>query len=148
MSSITFNDHNFKIGDKVYTPIVTDHDYRVREGFITGIEVSTSITADKKGLYKYIPKVLFKVKQYVDGIGHADINYKASELYKTEKYAKNRAKKEYIDSRKKYLTETSVNLKNNLTLLEVDIDIILEQIRDITEELQELEQGETNVTSN
>ena len=143
MPSITFNDNNFKIGDKVYTPIVTDHDYRVREGFITGIEVSTSMIADKKGLYKYIPKVLFKVKQYVDGIGHAEINYKASDLYKTEKYAKVKAKKQYLESRKKYLTETSVSLRNNLALMEVNREIILKQINDVTEELQELEQGET-----
>ena len=139
MASITFNDHYFKIGDKVYTPIVTDKDYKVREGFITGIEVSASVTADKKGQYKYIPKVLFKVKQYVDGIGNAEIHYKASELYKTEKYAKARAKKQYLENRKKYLTETLVNLKNNLALMEVNMEIILEQIKDLTEELQELE---------
>ena len=143
MSAITYNDHNFKIGDKVYTSIVTDHDYKVREGFITGIEVSASVTADKKGQYKYIPKVLFKVKQYVDGVGNAEILFKVSELYKTEKYAKAKAKKQYLENRKKYLTETSTNLNNNLALIEVNREIILEQIKDLTEELQELEQGET-----
>ena len=148
MPSITFNDHNFKIGDKVYTPIVTDNDYKVREGFITGVEISASVTADKKGRYKYIPEVLFKVKQYAADLGNIEVSYKASELYRTEKYAKVRAKKLYLENRKKYLTETLVKLKNNISILEVDREIILKQIKDITEELQELEQGGQNVTSN
>ena len=139
MPSITFNDHNFKIGDKVYLSIFVGNGYKVHEGFITGIEVSASMTADKKGQYKYIPNVLFKVKQYAADLGNIEVSYKASELYRTEKYAKVRAKKQYLENRKKSLTETLVNLRNNLSILEVDREVVLKQIKDLTEELQELE---------
>lgn len=139
MPSIAFDDHNFKIGDKVYTPITTSTDYSVREGIITAIDLDATITADKRGRYRSSNTIRFKVKQYVADLGNMEIRYKASELYRTEKYAKARAKKEYLESRKKYLTETLVNLKNNLTRIEVDRELRLKQIKDIAEKLQELE---------